>query len=144
MLDDLIIFEQNAMSNFTYNESSYDLYFVLAFDLLKSFPESNFPWTLPTPNKNVLWIICTVSVKGIKSLFSLRSDIKLEISVQKTNKGCTSYLADSRSFLQQKSCKRYQLVIRETHFDSSCDSAKFDVHPLFVFCMPDFKFVIDS
>ena len=26
-------------------------------------------------------------VKGIKSLFSLRSDIKLEISVQKTNKG---------------------------------------------------------
>ena len=80
-----------------------------------------------------------VSVKGIKSLFSLRSDIKLEISAQKTNKGCTSHLANSQSFLQQKSCERYQLTVRETHFDS-----KFDVHPLFVFCMPDFKFVINS
>ena len=96
--------------------------------LLKSFPESNFPWTLST-QENVLWIICTVSVKGIESLFSLRRDIKLEISVQKTNKGCTSYLADSQSFLQWKSCERYQCATRETHFDS----AKFDVHPLFVF-----------
>ena len=90
--------------------------------------------------KNVLWINCTVSLKGIKSLFSLRSDIKLEISVQKTNKGCTSYLADSQSFLQRKSCERYQCATRETHFDS----AKFDVHPLFVFCMPESKLVIDS
>ena len=57
-------------------------------------------------HKKKLWIICAVSAKGIKSLFSLRSDIKLEISVQKTNKDCTSYLTDSQSFLQRKSCER--------------------------------------
>ena len=134
-VEDFIIFERNAISNFTFDESSYDFLLLICWKVFQNliFPEH-------CQHKKNLWIICAVSAKGIKSLFSLRSDIKLEISVQKTNKGCTSCLTDSQSFLQRKSCVRYQCAKRETHFDS----AKFDVHPLFVFCMPDFKLVVDS
>ena len=134
-VEDFIIFERNAISNFTFDESSYDFLLLICW---KVFQNLIFPEHCQHTKK--LWIICAVSAKGIKSLFSLRSDIKIEISVQKTNKGCTSCLADSQSFLQRKSCVRYQCAKRETHFDS----AKFDVHPLFVFCMPDVKLVVDS